>query len=96
MGKDFGPGSMGQRQGVFFRQLNNKLRKFKIKNIKIKKIFPHLLIIIALMFITMLITDFFNNAIQLLEGTNFKILLFLFCAVSITAAVISIVDNWDK
>jgi hypothetical protein len=67
-----------------------------LKNIKLKRVFPHLTIIIAVMFVAMLITDFFNNAIQLLVGPYFKTLLLLLCVFSITTSVIFIVQNWDK
>lgn len=62
----------------------------------LKKIFPHLCIIISLMIIVLYIIDGVNSAMGFLRGDVFKTLLLIYCIVSIITSLLLIVKKPTK
>lgn len=60
---------------------------------KIIKIIPHLTFILSLIFITLLIFDNFNPAMDLLDNTISSYALWTLCILTAINSVISIVKN---
>jgi len=62
----------------------------------LRKIIPHLVIVITLIMAVLIVIDFMNDAMGFLRGGEFKTLLIIYCIVSAVSAAYLIASNSER